>query len=56
MTTTTAFTACCCSSSTTSGGTFFHFRLLLDKVLQRVNDIIAKGIQEGASNRIILPS
>ena len=27
-----------------------------DKVLQRVNDIIAKGIQEGASNRIILPS
>ncbi len=27
-----------------------------DKVLQRVNDIIAKGIQEGASSRIILPS
>lgn len=27
-----------------------------DKVLQKVNDIIAKGIQEGASSRIILPS
>jgi cell fate (sporulation/competence/biofilm development) regulator YlbF (YheA/YmcA/DUF963 family) len=27
-----------------------------DKVLQRVNDTIAKGIQEGASGRIILPS
>lgn len=27
-----------------------------DKVLQRVNDTIAKGIQEAASSRIILPS
>lgn len=27
-----------------------------DKVLQKVNDTIAKGIQEGASSRIILPS
>ena len=27
-----------------------------DKLLQRVNDTIAKGIQEGASSRIILPS
>ncbi len=26
-----------------------------DKILQRVNDTIAKGIQEGASSRIILP-
>ena len=27
-----------------------------DKVLQRVNDTIAKGIQEGAAGRIIIPS
>ncbi len=27
-----------------------------DKILQRVNDTIAKGIQEGASSRIVLPS
>lgn len=27
-----------------------------DKVLQRVNDTIAKGIQDGAGSRIILPS
>ena len=27
-----------------------------DKVLQRVNDTIAKGIHDGASGRIILPS
>lgn len=27
-----------------------------DKVLQKVNDTIAKGIQEGAGSRIIMPS
>ena len=27
-----------------------------DKVLQRANDTVAKGIQEGAAGRIILPS